>query len=127
MFPAKDPRKALGAKGEKLAEKYLRKQKRMKLIKRNLTFKRGEIDLLMRDDDTLVIVEVRSVTHGEDLERYNRVPPAKQKQLIRLGNLVLSRMKEPLPPLRYDVCLVVLDPDDTRVIHYEDAFRPGWR
>ncbi len=118
-----DERKNIGQKGEKLAEKYLRKKAKMKLLERNLRFKQGEIDLLMRDGDELVIVEVRTVSNRESLDRFDRVPPSKQKQLIRLGNVLLNRLPEPLPTLRYDICLVVMEPEPV-VTHMIDAFRP---
>ena len=47
-----------GNKAEKTAEKYLLSQGR-RALSRNYRCRAGEIDLLMRDADTLVFVEVR--------------------------------------------------------------------
>ena len=47
-----------GADAEKLALKYLQKQG-LKLLAQNFRTRRGEIDLIMRDNAYLVFVEVR--------------------------------------------------------------------
>ena len=51
-------RKAVGLHYERQAEKYLQQQG-LNLILRNYQCKVGEIDLIMRDQKTLVFVEVR--------------------------------------------------------------------
>ena len=68
--------KELGKSGEKLACEYL-KNKGYELIGCNLKFFCGEIDLLMRDDDSLVIVEVKtksdfSYGHAAEMITYRK-------------------------------------------------------
>jgi putative endonuclease len=54
----------------------------LKLLVRNYTTRHGELDLVMRDGDTVVFVEVRyrkSASHGDAVAS---VTPAKQARLI---------------------------------------------
>lgn len=117
-----DERIKLGQKGERIAEKFL-KRKGFRLAQRNLRSKAGEIDLLMWDGDELVIVEVRTVNEMHGLEPSDRVPVSKRRQLVRLANLLLSQIPDPVPSIRFDVCVVVLSPKAI-VHHVPFAFRP---
>ena len=69
----------LGARGEKLAARYLRRQG-FKILYRNFRGRRGgEIDLVCRDRDTLVFVEVKTRTRedfGRPLDAVNRAEAA---------------------------------------------------
>ena len=61
---------ALGAKGEALASDYL-VSRGFQVIARNWHCRYGELDLIMRDDDTIVAVEVktrRGLGYGSPLE-----------------------------------------------------------
>ncbi|MGC3872063.1 YraN family protein [Halomonas sp. GXIMD04776] len=63
----------------------------LSLVARNQHAKGGEIDLIMRDGDTLVFVEVRhraDTRHGHPLETVNL---AKQRRLIRAARFYLLR------------------------------------
>ncbi len=117
----KDKRQKLGVKGERVAEKFL-KRKRMKLVERNYRCASGEIDLIMTDGDELVIVEVRTVTRLHDLDAEEMVPLNKRRQIVRVIQHLLTEMEDPLPPIRIDLCIVVFQPKP-RVIHYRDAFQ----
>lgn len=72
---------ARGADAECEAAKYLQ-QRGLQLLGRNYRCRRGEIDLIMRDGEHLVFVEVRQrsrASHGSPLET---VTPSKRKKLI---------------------------------------------
>jgi putative endonuclease len=58
MFGASIRRRAQGAKQEAAACRYL-EERGLTLLHRNFRCRHGEIDLVMRDDDILVFVEVR--------------------------------------------------------------------
>ena len=53
-------RKDIGALGERAAAEYLRRHG-FELVDRNVARKTGEIDVIMRKDDTLHFVEVKTV------------------------------------------------------------------
>lgn len=112
-----------GRRGERLAEKQLKK-KGFRLAERNLRNKAGEIDLLMWDGEELVIVEVRTVTDAHGLDISDRIPISKRRQLVRLANHLLASFEDEPPPIRFDVVLVELDPKPV-FHHVTDAFQPG--
>jgi len=57
-MPGKNPKKDTGNRAEATACDYLQRQG-LKLVERNYLCKRGEIDLIMRDGQDTVFVEVR--------------------------------------------------------------------
>src|SRR5690348_2345389 len=61
----------LGDRGERAAARYLRKQG-MRIIVRGHRTALGEIDLIARDGDTLVFVEVKARRRGEPAEAVDR-------------------------------------------------------
>ena len=115
-------RLATGKKGEQIAEKFL-KRKGYRAVARNLRRKTGELDLLMWDGDELVIVEVRTVQQLGGYDPSDKVPPSKQKQLLRVAETLVGELPDPLPPVRIDVCVVELEPKQT-IHHFVDAIRP---
>jgi putative endonuclease len=54
-----EQRQSLGRWGERLAERYL-SEHGMKVLQRNWRCSLGEIDLVLREDDTLVVCEVKT-------------------------------------------------------------------
>ena len=69
-------RKDIGALGERVAAEYLRRRG-FELVDKNVARKTGEIDLIMRHEDTLHFIEVKSVLCrefpqvGEARDRYD--------------------------------------------------------
>jgi putative endonuclease len=79
--------------------------KGLKLVNRNYRCKQGELDLIMTDQKTLVIVEVRyrkSDAYGSALES---VTPSKQAKIITATQHYLSTLKSDCP-LRFDVVAI---------------------
>ena len=114
---------ALGRRGEKLAARYLRRQG-FKVLYRNFRGRQGgEIDLVCRDRDVLVFVEVKTRTRedfGRPLDAVNR---AKQRR-ISLGGLAWLRLLgDPDILFRFDVVEVVIDENGApRIELVRDAF-----
>jgi putative endonuclease len=108
--------------GERAAARYLKKQG-MRVLTRGFRTRWGEIDLIARDRDTLVFVEVKTRRRGEPAEA---VTPEKQKRLTRAAFQFLRRHRllEPSVPSRFDVVAIVW-PDDRskpRIQHIPNAF-----
>lgn len=83
--------------------------------------KGGEIDLVMRDGEVLVFVEVRHRAdrrHGHPLET---VTVAKQRRLIRAARFYLQRNGLSCP-CRFDVLAVTGTPPDLEIEWVADAF-----
>ena len=75
------------------------------LIEANYTCRGGEIDLIMRDRDTLVFVEVRQRDGTGYGGAAASISPAKIRRLVRAAQTYLLRFTR-LPPCRFDVLAV---------------------
>jgi putative endonuclease len=118
-----DPRRGLGALGERLAAEHLERLG-FRILARNYRTARGEIDLIAHDGRTLVFAEVktRRLGSGEPLES---IGPRKRRRVRRMAATWL-REAESRPrggELRLDAIGVVLD-DAGRLValdHLEGA------
>ena len=87
---------------ERLAESYLCQQG-FELIERNFNCKTGEIDLIMRDQDYLVFVEVRYRENAEFGGALASITRAKQNKLRRTAEFyLLEKFGNTPPPCRFD-------------------------
>src|SRR6476659_679437 len=77
-------RQALGAYGERLAERHLVGQG-MVLLDRNWRCEVGEIDLVLREGDVLVVCEVKTRSGVEFGTPHEAVTDTKLERLIRLA------------------------------------------
>src|SRR5213080_5155617 len=97
-----------GAQGETLACRFLRR-KGYKILYRNFKgHSGGEIDIVCRDNDTLVFVEVKTRTRedfGRPLEAVDR---AKQKRISRGALAWLRMLENPDILFRFDVVEVMM-------------------
>lgn len=96
-----------GDRAERVAEKYLGEQG-LKLVARNYRCRYGEIDLIMRERDVTVFVEVRlRQTRGaHDFGgAAASIGPRKQARIIAAAQHYLAGMKQ-LPPCRFDAVLL---------------------
>lgn len=112
---------AIGNKGEELAVKFLR-QKGYLIVERNFKTKFGEIDIIAKDNNTIVFVEVKARTNthfGYPFEAVN------EKKRIKLKNLALIFMKKYNKefPIRFDIVSILFMSDGNKKIeHIKDAF-----
>lgn len=93
-----------GESAEEQAHKFLM-EKGLKPVGRNFRCKLGELDLIMQDKQTLVIVEVRfrkSDKYGSAVES---VTQSKQSRIIAATQIYLSS-KKINPRLRFDVVAI---------------------
>jgi len=100
-------RKALGDYGEQIAADYLTAEG-MVILERNYRCPVGEIDIVARDGDTLVICEVktrRDLSHGTPLEA---VTTQKARRLRRLAGHWLDDRDLHVPGVRIDVVAVIV-------------------
>ncbi|MDQ3862704.1 MAG: YraN family protein [Actinomycetota bacterium] len=92
------------------------------LVERNYRTRRGEIDLIVRKDDTLGFAEVklrRGTGFGDPLEA---VTPRKQHTLRSIAEHYLYVRKPHFDSLRFDVIGILAARTGIRVHHVEDAF-----
>ena len=110
-------KKVLGAKGEKVAETFLKK-KGYVLLKRNYKTPFGEADLLMQDKETIVFIEVKTRTKDGYGTPAESVTKGKQAHYKKIAKYYVSGQKEEVA-IRFDVVEVWAD---GKVEHIEDAF-----
>jgi putative endonuclease len=93
-----------GALEEDIALAYMQAQG-LQLLARNVRFKGGELDLVMRDGDTLVITEVRKRSRDDFGTAAETVGAAKQRRIVLATKLWLARQPQYYQhPIRFDVC-----------------------
>jgi len=97
-----------GNLGELAAKKFLQKQG-MKFLTGNFRSKRGEIDLIFRDDDCLVFTEVKTRSSEEWTRPAAAVDARKRKLLSQTALDYLRLLKNPPIKIRFDVVEVLLD------------------
>ncbi len=104
LFAKLTRKKQLGNDAEDIACKHLKKAG-LKLIEKNFSVKPGEVDLIMRDDETLVFVEVRYRKNADFGGAAASVTPKKQKRIIKAA-LSYQQMHAPQSSMRFDVVAI---------------------
>ncbi len=115
--------RALGDKGEDIAAKFLKK-KGYKILKRNYTAPIGEIDIIAKDGDTVVFVEVKARTDDLFGLPHESVGSKKQRKLKSVALHYLSRLKKQ-PPARFDIISICFKEGRKEIEHIKDAFEGG--
>lgn len=120
--PEKPEHLRRGELGERAARKHLQKLG-LKFLTANFRSDRGEIDLVFRDDDCLVFVEVKT----RSSEEWTRPAAAVDKRKRRLLTLTaldyLRLLKNPQVKFRFDIVEVLLADGDVREVrHLTNAF-----
>ena len=97
---------AVGRDAEGIAERFLARRGLM-LVSRNYRCRRGELDLVMRDADTLVFVEVRRRTSRAFGGGLDSVDARKQARLVAAAEyyLIANRIGDDRP-CRFDVVAI---------------------
>ena len=113
----------LGTQGEKLAAGYLRRQG-FKVLYGNFRGRQGgEIDLVCREYDTLVFVEVKTRTREDFGRPLEAVNSAKQRR-ISLGGLAWLRLLgDPDIFFRFDIVEVTIGQGPPRIELIRNAFQ----
>ena len=103
-----------GVAAEELAARFLA-DRGLAILGRNYRCRLGEIDLIARDGDVLVFVEVRLRSSARFGGAVASITAAKQKKLIAAAGLYLSRLRRS-PRCRFDA--VLLDALDSQKIEW---------
>ncbi|MFI5222508.1 MAG: YraN family protein [Bacteroidia bacterium] len=111
-----------GLNGEELAATYL-VQKGYDILEKNWRFQHAEIDIIAKNEDTLVIAEVKTRTSNYFGEPEEFVTRQKQKLLIKAANAYIEKNNLELET-RFDIVSVILKKENPKIFHIEDAFHP---
>jgi len=116
-----DSRKRTGCEGEEEARHFL-EAKGYRTVARNFRHNAGEIDLIARDGDTLVFIEVKTKRHQGFGDPESWIGRRKQDRIARvaMGYLHANRLEN--QDCRFDVVTVDLTGKTPVVEHIADAF-----
>ena len=92
----------LGRLGEKQAARFL-KRRGYRILGRNVALGIGEIDLVARDGDELVFVEVKTRTDDDFGSPLLAVDRHKRHKLVQLARTYLAKHNISDAPCRFDV------------------------
>lgn len=109
-------RHRIGKIGENKATEYLEKLG-YKIIERNFVAKQGEIDIIAKDKQELVFIEVKTRTntlYGKPVEAVNE---PKQKHLINTAKYYLYSKHLENEFVRFDVIEVYLKNNSIKINH----------
>ena len=113
--------KALGNKGEDVAAKFL-KRNGYRIIARNYKTPLGEIDIIAKDGNTIVFIEVKTRTSNAFGYPFESVTRKKKDKLKKLALLYLKKNAHE-SSARFDVISISSDKDmKMEIEHIKDAF-----
>lgn len=110
----------IGFLAENLAVEAL-KNKGFRILETNFQNRFGEIDIIAKDNETLVFVEVKA-KKGTDFGLPEEMINA--RKLVRVKNMAIVYMKGQNLPCRIDVVAIILSPENelVRLTHYENVY-----
>ena len=114
-------RKKFGEKGEALAAGQLKKEG-YQIIETNYRTKLGEIDIIAKDKDTIVFVEVKARSSVRFGSPKWAVTPQKQKKISVVALYYLKSTNQSNAKARFDVVTVALNQDKPRIEIIKNAF-----
>ncbi len=93
-----------GARAEQAAAQYLQRHG-LKLVETNYRCRFGEIDLILRDGETLIFAEVRQRAGNDFGGAAASIDSRKQRRLILTAQHYLTTLSR-IPPCRFDALLL---------------------
>ena len=111
----------LGKSGEDLAVSFLKKNS-FEILNRNYRYGHKEIDIIGKDKNTIVFIEVktgRSKNFGAPQERVNW---RKQKSMIEVAQDFIQKNDLRDFDFRFDVVAINLERGNTKIEHIKNAF-----
>lgn len=113
----------IGKKGEEIAQAHLLSSG-YKILETNWHFHHYEIDIIARDENELVIVEVKSRTSDRYEHPSEAVTNRKIKYLIEAAEAYIIEKNSNLDT-RFDVISIIFNGNDFHLEHIKDAFYPS--
>ncbi len=120
-MPAARERSERGRVGEDAALRVYRRRG-YELIARNWRCPLGEVDLVLRQGDRLVVCEVKARSGAVFGGGYEAVTWSKRRTLRRLAEAFVQQTRIPTAEIRFDVASVWVGDEVPDVEIFEDAF-----
>ena len=114
----------LGAEGERAAKAFLLASG-YRILRENYSTPLGEIDLIAREGDVVVFVEVKARASREYGSPQSSVTLTKQRQIVKAAGLFLEREGLAEAPCRFDVVAVTFGgttAEQPEILLIRDAF-----
>jgi putative endonuclease len=112
----------IGKIGEEIALKFLKNQE-YEVLELNWRFRKLEIDIIAKDGDTLVVIEVKTRKSDTFGAPDVFVDKKKQRFLIKAINEYVNQ-KNLENEIRFDIVSVLYDNNQEKIEHIKDAFYP---
>jgi putative endonuclease len=116
-------RRQLGIAGERAAERFLRRCG-YTIVERNYRCRVGEIDVIALDGDSVVFVEVKTLSGVRFGEPHDAVGVRKQRQLARVADHYVAARRLEDRDMRFDVVSVAQRGEEFVCELIRDAFDP---
>ena len=113
--------KEFGQESESIAVRHLKKNG-YKILEQNYRTKLGEIDIIARDQSTLVFVEVKARRSGGYGNPKWAVTPKKQKQISKVALYYLKATGQTHAKARFDVVAICSAADTPAIELVKNAF-----
>ncbi len=117
-YSSKNIKNATGYDGELFAAHYLKKKK-YKLVESQYHSRFGEIDLIVKDKNFIVFVEVKLRKNKTFSNAFDAVTYSKQQKIIKTALVWMAENKCELQP-RFDVIEIYTELEE--INHIENAF-----
>jgi putative endonuclease len=117
--------KELGKKGEEVALRFLKKNG-YRILEKNYVCKMGEMDIIAKEKDTLVFIEVKTRTSNLFGPPQMAVNAFKQRQLSKVALSYLNKNQLKDVKARFDVVAILLGQKGEEIELIKDAFDVSW-
>ncbi len=112
-----------GQAAEQLALHHL-EQQGLRLIAQNFHSYQGEIDLIMRQGENLIFVEVRQRSRRDYGSALESITPKKQHRIIQTAHYYLQRHpQQQNAPCRFDVVVIEPQSGEEKIQWIKNAFQ----
>jgi len=111
-----DARRLFGNSGERLAEQFLLKHG-MHVLSRQYRTRFGEIDLIVKDNNEIVFVEVKTRRGNDFGHPEESVTKGKLEKIVRTGEWYLQETHQTSALYRIDVVAITYGTGDPEIHH----------
>ena len=112
----------IGKQGEKIAFDYLVHTKQFIILETNWRFSRAEIDIIAKNEETLIFIEVKTRSYDYFGKPEDFVSRRKEELVQDAANEYMKQINHNWA-IRFDIISVLMNKDGTHSLeHFEDAW-----